>query len=904
LYGNPVPAGGKILVQIPNRFSMRVKAMSNHVGKSVGFNVRKEATLFLQLLKKIRERGLYLSLGTAIVFLIIGTIGYLRLDRIDLLPGSVDTLRHARTLLFWSLIGNAGIVVVLFWVIRRTITKPLAQLAAEGQLLSMRDSLAFSDALAALAQGNLTSKISLHSQLVSESASSDVNKLVEVFNTTISNLQESAKDYNSVTDEPCKRLFYVGADAYLEGRTCGEAMGQALNGHGQILILGSVLWQISIIFRRKGLESILHEKYPGVQVIDVGETHGSPEVACDMILELLKRYPHLDGIYVADGGSPPGVARAVEKAGAAGRIKIVCHDLVDETMQYISRGIITATLNQDPFAQGHDPVIHIFNHLVTGWRPATPRMLTTMDVITRDNYHQFWQPGRGVIETEAISERRAKPLQRATHPIRIAVLGREESAFWDPLKAGVLAANAELRAFNGTAEWMVPEADKNVTVAVRGPLIERLVSTGYNAIVTDIFDRELVSYINRAVSAGVPVATYNGEPNSLRGMMAMISDHAQVLMNVSQKLAAVAQLTSNSAQQIAETVKTIAKTANNEAAAVSHANTSIQNIAKSIEEIVQGTQEQGRATDSVSAAANKISDVITATTQSIQYVNEAADQSVNLAQRGAEAIKQTLQQMSNIQTAVGDSATTISQMNTYSQQIGDIIVTIEDIAAQTNLLALNAAIEAARAGEHGRGFAVVASEVRKLAEKSETATKEIATIIRTVQESITSTANAMEVAIRRVQEGSTLAAGSGQALEQLLNAAASTHQQAEDMVKANASVSAVMANLMSAVERVSAVIKKNLIATNVVTANVEQTLNTIENVAAISEENSAATEQVSSTTGEVYAQTAEVGNVVTSLVAIAAELKGATTQFRIDHETSYSAPQVTHPVLEEEHSRI
>lgn len=868
------------------------------------YNVRKEADLFLQLIKKIQQRSLYLTLGVAVIFLIIGTIGYLRLDRIDLLPGPMTALRNAQTLLFWSLIGNAGIVLVLFWVVRRTISKPLARLAAEGQLLSRKDSLAFSDALAALAQGNLTSKITLQSRPVPECASSEVNSLIEVFNTTIANLQESAKDYNSVTDEPCKRLFYIGADAYLEGRTCGETMGQALNGHGHVVVIVSILSQISIIFRRKGFESILHEKYPGVQVIDVGETHGNPENSYGLVRDFLKRYPNLDGVYVADGGSPPGVARAVEKAGVSGRIKIVSHDLVDETMQYLARGVITATLNQDPFAQGHDPVIHIFNHLVTGWRPPTPRLLTTMDVITKDNYHMFWQQGRGVIETDAISERRARPLQRAAHPIRIAFLGREESAFWDPLRAGVLAANAELRPFNATVEWIVPETDRNLYVSVRGPLIEKLVAAGYNAIVTDIFDRELVPYINHAVSSGVPVATYNGEPNSLRGMMSMISDHSQALMSVSQRLAAVAQQTSNAAQQIAETVKTIAKTANNEAAAVSHANTSIQNIAKSIEDIVQGTQEQARATESVSAAAGKISEVITATSQSIQYVNEAADQSVTLAQRGADAINQTLQQMNNIQTAVGNSANTISEMNTYSQRIGDIVDTIEDIAAQTNLLALNAAIEAARAGEHGRGFAVVASEVRKLAEKSETATKEIATIIRTVQESITTTANAMEVAIRRVQEGSTLASGSGQALEQLLNAATSTHQQAEDMVKANASVSAVMANLTGAVERVSAVIKKNLTATNVVTANVEQTLNTIENVAAISEENSAATEQVSSTTGEVYAQTAEVGNVVTSLIAIAAELQGATTQFRIDHEAAFVAPKVSQPVeLEEEHTQ-
>ncbi len=780
-----------------------------------------------------------------------------------------------------SLLGNAGMTLIVFMLVWQTIARPLKQLAVKGQVLADTDSVSFSDGLAALAHGDLTSRMKLQSGLAPAAAFSEVNKLVDVINTIVANMGESAKDFNAVTDEPCQRLFYVGADAYLEGRKCGDAIGQVLNGQGQILLIVSRLSQVSMMVRRKGFESVLHEKYPGIRILDVVEDQGGPAKAYALTKELLKRYLHLDGIYVANGGGPPGVARAIEEAGLGGRVKVVCHDLVDETMRYLANGVITATLSQDPYAQGHDPVIYLFNHLVTGWRPDTPRLLTTMEMVTRENYQHYWQPGRGVIESDGAAKRRPKPIRAAGKLLRIAVLGREESAFWEPVRAGVVAAGIELLEFNANVEWFNPEGDKIASVDVRGPLIESLVAEGCDGIVTDIFDRGLIRYVNRAVSAGVPVATFNGEPNSLRGMMAMISDHAKLLTDVSQRLAIVARQTSGATQQIADTVHQIADASISGAAAVSDANTRIHSIAGSVDAIVQGTREQARATESVSSATHHISNVVETTTRSIQNVTSAASQFVNLARQGAEAIEQTLNQMKNLQAAVANSSETIRQMNTYSQQIGDIIVTIGDIAKQTNLLALNAAIEASRAGEHGRGFAIVADEVRKLAEKSDAAAKQIATIIHTIQESIAGASSSMEVATKQVQEGSALASHTGDALEQLLSSAVSTQEQTETVVKANSAVSLEIKNLLSAIQSVSAVIERNLAATQEVTANIDQTLATIDNVAAVSGQNSIATEQVSAATGEVSAQAADVGKAAEALVSIAAELHGATNMFKI-----------------------
>jgi len=88
------------------------------------------------------------------------------------------------------------------------------------------------------------------------------------------------------------------------------------------------------------------------------------------------------------------VARAILESKKAGSVTLICHDMTDETMRYVKQGVITATIGDNSFAQGHDPVVHLYNHLVTGWMPETPRLLIDMDVVTRTNYHHFWAEGQ------------------------------------------------------------------------------------------------------------------------------------------------------------------------------------------------------------------------------------------------------------------------------------------------------------------------------------------------------------------------------------------------------------------------------------------------------------------------------------------------------------------------------
>jgi methyl-accepting chemotaxis protein len=776
--------------------------------------------------------------------------------------------------------GGAG-ASVCYAFNRVTVIRPLAEIASTAETLAQYDATGMSDMATSIAQGDLTARLESRTAALTLGATSaaEVRRLAGTVNAIASKLADGAGQLNSITDEACDRLFYVGPDGYQQGQVCGDLMGKTLGGRGQVLVLSVNLHHNGLELRRKGLQAMLRSKYPGIEVVEV---HECPYETPDMrarTAELLKKYPRLAGIYVTVAAA--GVAQAVSDASLGGKVAIICHDLTEECMPYVIKGVITATVGQDPYGQGHDPAIHLFNHLVAGWTPRDERLLTEMDLVTPANYQQFWQVGKGVIESAEVAGRRPKPMGKAKKPIRIGVLGVEDSPFWIPVKEGCLAAAAELRPLGAQVEWIVPEASKAFELRTRIRTIEQMVRDGWDAIVVPINETALIPAINKAVAAGVAVAVFNSESSSMRGLMDRWAQRAQKLMEVSTGLVESAEQSGFATRQISEVVSQMASAANTEAGAVTRANASIQLIAESVEAIADGARDQAHSAESLTTAAAHIARAVESAQTSSQQVVEATSEARAIAERGSQSIRETLTQMDSIQTAVVSSADTIQETNTRAEQIGDIVSTIEDIAAQTNLLALNAAIEAARAGEQGKGFAVVASEVRKLAEKSAMSTREISQIIATVQQSARRAAESMDSAMAKVRDGSALAQRSGQALDDLMESALTTQRQATEMVGANEAVAGVMSDLNEAIEAVSSVIVANIERAETAASNIRETLETVESVAAISEENAASAERVACSTEEVTQQAQGVHEAAMALTGIARELEGATALFKV-----------------------
>ena len=172
--------------------------------------------------------------------------------------------------------------------------------------------------------------------------------------------------------------------------------------------------------------------------------------------------------------------------------------------------------------------------------------------------------------------------------------------------------------------------------------------------------------------------------------------------------------------------------------------------------------------DTVATASEEMAATSSDIANNCHQAAESSNSASATAQSGASIVRDTVEGMSRIAEKVRSSALAVEQLGSRSEQIGQIVGTIEDIADQTNLLALNAAIEAARAGEQGRGFAVVADEVRALAERTTRATREIGEMIKSIQNETRLAVRAMEEGVGEVERGTTGASRSGQALERIL----------------------------------------------------------------------------------------------------------------------------------------
>jgi len=182
-----------------------------------------------------------------------------------------------------------------------------------------------------------------------------------------------------------------------------------------------------------------------------------------------------------------------------------------------------------------------------------------------------------------------------------------------------------------------------------------------------------------------------------------------------------------------------------------------------------GTAESEKEqTSQVATSMQEMSEIVTQVSENSVKAAEVSRQAAATAQHGGSIVEGTLRKMREIAESVGATAKKVEELASSSSQIGRIVGVIDDIADQTNLLALNAAIEAARAGEQGRGFAVVADEVRKLAERTTTATKEIADMIQSIQTETGRTVSAMQQGMKQVEEGVTSTSSAGDSLQEII----------------------------------------------------------------------------------------------------------------------------------------
>jgi methyl-accepting chemotaxis protein len=232
-------------------------------------------------------------------------------------------------------------------------------------------------------------------------------------------------------------------------------------------------------------------------------------------------------------------------------------------------------------------------------------------------------------------------------------------------------------------------------------------------------------------------------------------------------------------------------------------------LSTTAQQVAASSEMTSESSSAMAAAVEEMTVSVTHISQNAQETSEITQNAGKLSQQGSDVIRRTVDEMHTVAESVKKSSETISELGQQSEKISGIVQVIKDVADQTNLLALNAAIEAARAGEQGRGFAVVADEVRKLAERTTSATGEIGTMIAAIQSSSQSAVGAMSSAAKRVETGVTLADEAGEAITSIQQGTQQVETHVNDITMILAEQGTTSQAIAQQVERVAQAAEEN-----------------------------------------------------------------------------------------------
>jgi methyl-accepting chemotaxis protein len=254
----------------------------------------------------------------------------------------------------------------------------------------------------------------------------------------------------------------------------------------------------------------------------------------------------------------------------------------------------------------------------------------------------------------------------------------------------------------------------------------------------------------------------------------------------------------------------------------SQVNTASTNISSASEQLASGAEEQQSQLSEVATTMEQMSAMILEASKNADETRQSAQSTGSTASEGRDVVGKTVEGFKTVASTVEQAAHQIQELNKRSEDIGNVIQVIDEIADQTNLLALNANIEAARAGEAGRGFAVVADEVRKLAERTVNATGEISTMIESIQGDIGGAVNSMETIQNQSKEGLEMVGKSDQSLEEISGSITQVVGAVEQIASSANEQSSGAEEISKNIEGVSTVAKQSASSAQELAASAEQ----------------------------------------------------------------------------------
>ena len=318
-----------------------------------------------------------------------------------------------------------------------------------------------------------------------------------------------------------------------------------------------------------------------------------------------------------------------------------------------------------------------------------------------------------------------------------------------------------------------------------------------------------------------------------------LSDNV-ILMN--QNLRELVKQIQSQAQQVAAASEELTASADESANAATH-------VAEASVDVTTQVQKQLRSVGDAAAVVSEISASIEEVSATVQSIVVSSDDTATMAQSGSKDVSNAVSQIKNIEVASNRTGELVGKLGERSKEIGMFVATISGIAGQTNLLALNAAIEAARAGEQGRGFAVVAEEVRKLAEQSAEAAKQISTLISEIQRDTDEAVKGVTEAGALVKQGTDVVSNAGATFNTIVDKVLEVSEQIRQTAQAIDQVANGSQRIVNSVEEIDVAAKKSA--------------GQAENISAAAEQQSAGMEEIASSS-RALAQLAQEMNLAIS----------------------------------------